>query len=673
MSSGPPQDLGADFLDDFYAECDEHLTAIRHGLTSLDHSVGRAEPDAAVVEKLFRNFHSFKGNAAIVGLRPAEELAHAAEDFLRQLSRGGAMVSTKGLDLLMSATQRLEQMVASHRAGENLPNATALCDALREISGTDAPPATTQSVPASEDSVQATLESKVEVARAQGKTLWQFRFSPHRDLDLRGVNVNSVRQRIARYGEILQSTPHVDSASSIVFEFIAALNETPADLAAWEADGIHVQPFESVAREPRPEQSDASSDTAAGPFVAPSHVVRVDLSRLDELMRITGEMVIHRARLDDQISRLLRPGAQTDPRSLQEISTALARDLRELREGIMRVRLVPVSEIFSRMPFVVRDLARDSNKQIRLTLTGQQTEIDKYIVERLKDPLLHLVRNCISHGIELPDERTAAGKDLQATIFLRASTTGDSVLIEMGDDGRGIDAEFVVRRAVEQGLPISSELNPNAILNLICQPGFSTRSETDRAAGRGVGMSVVQSVVRELGGTLALDSTPGKGTRFSLRLPLTLAIADVFIVSANELICAVPQSFVQEVLPLEPDAIRRIGGTEVIPYRDGILPLFRLRDMFRIDAALTSSQTVLVLRSERGSIGLAVDRIHGQREVVVRAIRDPLIQVPGVAGATELGDGRPVLILDAAELTSGVVRPNPGETPGARNTFAVAI
>ncbi len=664
MISNLSPELGAELLDDFYAECDEHLTAIRQALVSLEGSIGRAQSDPSTVEKLFRSFHSLKGNSAIIGLRPAEELAHAAEGFLRSLSRGNVTLTSEGLDLLMNATQRLEQVVATHRAGQPLPEIGHLVEQLGKLSGAPASPESSEtempSIAGSESLEDAS--NSMEEARAHGLGLWKFTFSPSRELDSRGVHVNSVRARIGEAGKILQATPHVGADGSVVFEFVAALRETPANISGWEEDGIAIGPFEPPAK-----AASISSDpeTTHGPFVAPSHIVRVDLSRLDELMRLTGELVIHRARLDDQLSRALARNSDMDLRSLQETNVALGRTLRELRENITRVRLVPVAEIFARMPFVVRDLARETGKKVRLTLSGQNTEIDKYLVERLKDPLLHLVRNSVTHGIERAEERTARGKPAQATIFLRASTMGDTVLIEVGDDGRGIDLPAVTRRAAELGLP-SPAGSDSALLNILCAAGFSTRDEADRGAGRGVGMGVVQNTVRELGGTLSLETKQDRGTKFSLRLPLTLAIADVFILSAHEQTCAVPQSFVQEVLQMTNAQVRRINNIEVIPYRDGILPLIRLRAMFGVGESAQATLPVLVLSTERGSTGLVVDHIRGQREVVVRAIRDPLLQVPGIAGATELGDGRPVLILDAAGLTSGIVRP-----PAKENSSSV--
>jgi len=671
MSLEVSPQFSPELLDDFYAECDEQLTAIRQALVSLEGSIGMAQPDASAVEKLFRSFHSFKGNSSIIGLRPAENLAHSAEGFLRELSRGSATVTGEGLDLLMTATQRLEHLVANHREKKPLPEVSSLVEQIGRLSAQG--PDSTRTAP--EQVAQPELTPQVEEARARGLGVWLFRFTPSRQLDQRGVNVNSVRARLGELGEIIQARPHVRSDGSVMFEFIAALEKTPVNLSAWEEDGIIVEAFEQAAgaapaigaRQTSPEPE------AQGPFVAPSHIVRVDLSRLDDLMRITGEMVIHRARLEDQINRVAGWDAGIDTHGLQEVNTALARTVRELRESIMRVRLVPVAEIFARMPFVVRDLARESGKKVRLVLSGEHTEMDKYLIERLKDPLLHLVRNSLSHDIENPEERVAAGKPAQATVFLRASTAGDAALMEVGDDGRGIDVEAVTRRANKLGLQVPAALDDRALLELICAPGFSTRDEADRVAGRGVGMAVVSNVVRQLGGQLSVETQRHRGVRFCLRLPLTLAIADVFILSAKDQTCAVPQSFVQEVLQMTHDQVRTVNRTEVIPYRDGILPLVRLRAFFGVENSAQTRLPVLVLNSERGRTGLVVDRIHGQREVVVRAIHDPLIQVSGVAGATELGDGRPVLILDPSALTGGIVRPPDNNNLSVSNSGALAL
>jgi len=474
-------------------------------------------------------------------------------------------------------------------------------------------------------------------------------------LDERGVNINSVRGRLSQRGEIIQATPQVRGEGSVAFEFVVGMKETPTEIADWEADGITAELLDQPNTTGRRETAPLLEHN---PFIAPSHVVRVDLPRLDDLMRIVGEMVIKRSRFEEEVNRLSRKGEALDIGALREVNVGLGRSLRELREGIMRVRMVPVAEIFARMPFVVRDLARESRKKARLTMEGQQTEIDKYLIEQLKDSLLHLVRNSFSHGVETPEERSAAGKPEEAVISLCAETTGDLVVITVGDDGRGISEKAILRRAQELGISIPEVVDNTALLEILCSPGFSTRTDADLASGRGIGMAVVKNTVRELGGTLAVETEEGRGSKFIIRVPLTLAIAETLIVSVQDQTCAVPQSYVAEVMPVTEEEIRKVNGVEVIAYREGVLPVMRLSSFFRLARKPQERMCVLVLNSDRGSSGLVVDRIHGQREIVVRPIRDPLIHSPGVAGATELGDGRPVLILDGAAFTSGAVRPN---------------
>jgi two-component system chemotaxis sensor kinase CheA len=506
------------------------------------------------------------------------------------------------------------------------------------------------------------LTERVEKARADGKLLWVYTFTPTKELHSAGINVSSIREELSSVGEIFKATPRVTGKEALAFEFLVASPHAPRDPAALQAQGVAVVPWQNDFEEPPDAPANAAGRSEPNPFLTPSHIVRVDLKRLDDLMRITGELVIHRSRLETQLNQANGSARRGDLRGVQEASGGLARSLRELREAIVRVRLVPVAQIFARMPFVVSDLATETQKKAKLRLEGQATEIDKFVIERLKDPLLHLVRNAFSHGVESPEEREAAGKPAEATIELSARTAGDSVIIRIKDDGRGISYEGIVERARKLGQPIPSTIDDQAILQMLCASGFSTREDTDRASGRGIGMTVVQAAIRELGGNLSLETEEGRGTQFTIRLPLTLAIADTLIVAAAGQKCAIPQSFVREILHTNESDVRIANGIEVIPYRDGILPIIRLAKIFRLAGRPKAKPCVLVVSSERGSVGLLTEEVLGQREVVVSALRDPLIQVPGIAGATELGDGKPVLILDAATLTAGSVRPPEGRS-----------
>ena len=330
----------------------------------------------------------------------------------------------------------------------------------------------------------------------------------------------------------------------------------------------------------------------------------------------------------------------------------LQRQLRDLREGVMRVRMVPIGQIFERMRFVVRGLQRESDKDVRLELTGHGIEVDKLLVERMMDPLLHMVRNAVTHGLEPAGERVASGKTPEGHLRLRASTEGEIVIVEIDDDGRGVDTEQVANRARALGLMEPSEtpdktIDSSRVLQLLCAPGFSTRQQADLGSGRGVGMTVVKTAISGLGGTLAMETRPGKGTRFTIRLPLTLAIMQALIMYLDDQPFAVPRSAIHEVLRVETHTVTK---DDVIPYRGGFLPIVYLHRLFGMPWKAENSFHVFVTGSEFTKVGIAVNRIAGQREIVVRPIEDSLVRVPGIAGVTELGDGRPVLILDVAAI-----------------------
>jgi two-component system, chemotaxis family, sensor kinase CheA len=670
LSEEKPSQFRAELLDDFFGEADEHLLNIRKALVNLEASVGKAQADAKIIEELFRNFHSFKGISALVGLASAEAVAHASEDFLRLIRSGTILVTAQGLEVLMAAAQKLEQIVVAFRQQKPLPGYESLVADLKvqcsQASPSAAAPPTAQDSGPSDPTLLTTLDE----ARSHGLLIWKYTFTPSQELNAHGVNINTVREELVKFAEILKSTSVVKGPGAIVFEFLVAARETPSDIAAWEAKGITVQLVAQQEPAPissSPHETPIAEDESHNPFLAPSHVVRVDLKRLDELMRITGELVIHRSRLDAQLARLNEGARQVDLRGVQEVSGGFARSLRDLREAIMRVRMVSVAEIFARMPFVVRDLSRQTQKKVQLKLEGQDTAVDKYLIERLKDPLLHLVRNSFSHGIETPAERRAASKPEEGVIELKAATIGDSVIIQIRDDGKGINPNAVLQHARKQGLEIPDTVDNAALLKILCAPGFSTRDDADRIAGRGVGMAVVYSALRELGGSLTMESEEGRGVQFTLTLPLTLAIAETILVKSAGQTCAIPQTFVREILHTTPSQIQNVNGIDAIPYRNGVLPVIRLAGIFGLNGVNKATMCLLVITSERGSVGLLAEEVLGQREVVVRALRDPLIQVPKISGATELGDGKPVLILDGVALTSGTVRPTERAHAGELN------
>ncbi len=391
------------------------------------------------------------------------------------------------------------------------------------------------------------------------------------------------------------------------------------------------------------------SEIQIEPSLTNANIVRVEMARLEELMRMVGELVTARSRQQNLFKQLKTVLPHQQWRLLQESNNQLERQLRSLHEGIMRVRMVPIGTAFERMKFVVRDLVKHNHKQIQLSLQGQDTQIDKITVDQLLDPLLHLVRNAVSHGIETPDERVRTHKPLQAQLTLKAETAGDAVIIQVTDDGRGIDLEYITQQARQRGL-IAPEIPIDHcnLLSILCQPGFSTQITPDHTSGRGLGMDIVRRTLSKMGGTLHMKTQKGIGTQFTLQLPLTLAIIDALIIQAGTQQYAIPQLSIQEVLEISPDNTTVFDNHEIIRNREKILLLIPLTRLFNtLQHTPTQPYYALLLND---NLAITVDRILGQQEIVVQGLTDPLLQVPGISGATELGNGKLILILDLATL-----------------------
>jgi two-component system chemotaxis sensor kinase CheA len=617
------------FLDDYFAEAEEHLVAIRQALLALEKSIGQARADGPIIEELFRSFHSLKGIAGMVDHRETESLAHDLESYLRALRDGDLVLSTEGMDLLIKGARALEDSIAARRANQAPRDTQAASAELQALINRESD----------------TAPAGAPAAASRGN--WLCVFTPSPELIARGINVDVIRARLREAGEITRATPMVTPQGAVAFEFELLGALTAEQVEEWKADCLHCAPLAPAAIVELEDEPAARQ----GALLSSGHYVRVDLTRLDELMRMIGNLVILRAKLDATLSRSERHLPPAHYRAIQEDADAIERELRELREGVMRVRMVPVGEIFRRMPFVVRDLARETGRSVNVVLSGQDTQIDKFLVERMMDPVLHLVRNAISHGVETPGVRLAAGKPPAATLRLSASASGQTVTIEIADDGQGIDAGRVVQRAKAAGLAVpAGPVDAATLLDLISAPGFSTRDESDHVSGRGYGMNVVRETLQELGGTIQLETEPGVGTRFLIELPLTLAITAAMIARVGDQIFAVPQSSVREVAEFETAAIHQLQGAEVVDFRGTPLPVIRLAQVLNLEASGAARLHAFIVGSGPSAVGLLVDRIVGHREIVVRSTADPLIRVDGITGATDLGDGRAVLILDATAI-----------------------
>lgn len=642
-----------EFLEDYFAECDEHLTIVRRNLLALERFVDKPRVDRGVLDELFRSFHSLKGLSGMVGLGEAEQLAHETESYLRALRDDEAVLGMEGLDALVAGTKMLEQVIGQRRSRAKISDISSIRTRLAGVvSKHPRVPATAGEHPIDLAFLSESEIAKILAAAGRGHRIWSFEFVPSAALAGRGVNVNTLRARLQETGELIHAAPRVLESGGIAFEFLMASAADESVFATWREDGITFSPLDASSYARASEIEAGDTQEVFQPSAAPSSFVRVDLARIDDLMRMVGEMVISRSHLDENLKRLENNLPAPEWRPLQDTNLRMERQLRDLREGVMRVRMVPIGEVFERMRFVVRDLARENHKNVKLEISGQHTEIDKLLVERMMDPILHLVRNAVSHGLESIAERAAKGKPAEGKLSLRAFTAGEMVVIEIEDDGKGIDKSDVATRARALGLiDAQATLETSTLLQLICEPGLSTRDEADRASGRGIGMAVVNNTVLGLGGSFELDTEVGRGTRFTIHLPLTLAIADALIVSVGGERFAITQSSVAEVMEVESSEVKTFENNEIIPHRGGVLSLMRLARLFNLQERAGHSFQVFVIGKGTSAVGIGVDRILGQREIVVRAINDPLIQVPGITGATELGDGRIVLIVDAAGLT----------------------
>jgi two-component system chemotaxis sensor kinase CheA len=644
------------FIEDYFSECDEHLAAARRVLLALESASAGGSPPPPLHD-LFRSLHTLKGLSGMVGDTGAERVAHALEDALRSAERGGADATSDPafLDLLFAGVEAIERCVAAHRAGEPSPDLEALLESLARVSGTPAQSAPAQAAPS------ASPVSPTSDARG---VVYEFEFLPSAALAARGVGVDAVRERLRTLGTLLDAKPRV-VPGGVAFDFRVALPAGVRPDDRWLDDGLRWTVAGTAAIATTDDDGRTASDETAraeaiasalqssftGGAGASASVVRVDLGRLDDVMRLVGDLVTCRSRLDEVTRQAgaMDPGALLDV--LDEINAGMERQLRQLREGVMRIRLVQVGEVFERLRFTARDAIRESGKQVRLVFHGQSTEIDKVVVDRMLEPLLHLVRNAVSHGIERPAERTAAGKPAEGTLSLRATASGDRIRIVVEDDGAGIDVDAVARRARARGLLADdAPLTDEHLLDVLCAPGFSTRDQADRTSGRGVGMDVVRSAVRALSGELSVESTAGRGTCFTIELPLSLMILDALLVDVGGQRMAVPQPALREVMQVDASDIVTFENNEVVRYRDGVLPIVHLARLFDFPAAHDARCYLLVVGSEAAPMGLRVDRLIGLREIVVHPVADPLVAMPGVAGATDLGNGQVSLILDTVAL-----------------------
>lgn len=693
----------SEYLGLFLDESRESLQALNASLLDLERDPADAEP----LTVIFRVAHSLKGMSATMGFEAMARLTHRMEEVLAKMRDDGAPVTPAISDALFACLDTLQEMV-DRVAEDNKEevDASAVMErlnavansadapaavAVAEVAATLAPPA----APALSDYERMVVSD----AHERGLVVVRVDVTFDEGCQLAAARAFMVVQELEAFGDLIKSEPPAESIEAgeveggVSFWIAAEAGAEPeeiraralavSEVATCEVEQLeHSEGDEAPTGEPVAEAVEAAPQApAAGEAAAPAPAraaaapaegraaraaattVRVGTDRLDALMNLMGEMVIQRTRLA-QLSGQYELG---DLRGAVEDMTRVTNDLQTL---IMQVRMMPVDAVFMRFPRMVRDLANTLGKQVELVISGEETELDRTVIDGLGDPLVHMLRNAVDHGLEKPEDRVAAGKDATGTVSLSARHAGSSVVIEVRDDGHGMDPDALRASVVRKNLmtqAAADALSDEEALQLVFMPGFSTAKVTTDVSGRGVGMDAVRTAITDLSGDVSISSTVGEGSSFTIRLPLTLAIIQALLVEAGGAedepgqVWAVPLEAIEETVIVAPEDTKPVGGLPCVVLRDSIVPLIWLRDCLNLDQLPDTQETggpikVVVVHSGSSRIGLVVDDLVGKQDVVIKHLPGFLGDVNGVAGATILGDGSVALILDVAALSAGVSR-----------------
>ena len=659
------------YLDLFIDESKEHLQAINERLLELE----KTPEDMSVVNDIFRSAHTLKGMSATMGFEDLANLTHQMENVLDGIRNRRLSVTPELLDVIFEAVDHLEAMISSIAAGgDGTRDVRRTVEHLKRIEQGEMPnKQAAREEPPLEHAYGEFEYYVLEQAKEQGFSVYEIRVRLRDDCLLKAARVYMVFEQLNEVGEIVKAMPPVEMLEEEQFDrefLVTVVSKAPADelqkrlMGISEIDDVKVSMLssnepsaesEKAAAPQQPaamEQAEAVQAEAEAPekqtAKQATKTIRVNIERLDMLMNLFEELVVDRGRLE-QISRELNHA------ELTETVERMSRISSDLQTIILNMRMVPVETVFNRFPRMVRQLARELGKKVRLDVIGAETELDRTVIDEIGDPLVHLLRNALDHGIEAPDVRAARGKPEEGTIQLRAYHSGNHVFIEIEDDGAGISREKVLKKAINRGIvsPEAAEhLTDEQVYELIFAPGFSTADHISDISGRGVGLDVVKSTIESLGGTVAVDSRPGQGSLFSIQLPLTLSIISVLLVQIAAETYAIPLSSIMETALIRKEDVFYVHNQPVIDFRGKVVPLVRLKDVFAVPGASDDSETVpaVIVRKGEKLAALAVDSFIGQQEVVLKSLGNYLSSVFAISGATILGDGRVALIIDCNAL-----------------------
>lgn len=665
------------YLDIFLEESKEHLGNLNQKLLDLEKNSG----DMSALNEIFRAAHTLKGMSSTMGFEDLADLTHHMEDVLVDFKEGVLQVEPISTDAIFKCFDRIQTIIEQIETGGNgeIDNSD-LIYILQSIKSGTTNSLNTEMINCEvvDDSVSDILTENAELtfqfsdydltvlreANTRGFKVLNLRIEVAPDSLMKSVRAFMVFKAIEEDSEIIKSNPSAQELEEGKFDnyfdiliisktdsqSIIKRLESISEIKVQSLTEIQVESL-TVAREPV--KTEAASISEADNLVGNKKVgkikqtVRVDIDRLDSLMNLVGELVMHKGRLQ-QI------GATEKITELNETIEQIDRISGDLQSVVMKVRMVPIEQVFNRFPRMVRDLSKDLNKEIDFLMEGKETELDRTVIDEIGDPLIHLLRNAIDHGIELPSERVKSGKPAKGTLMLRARHEGNNVYIEVEDDGAGINPERIIQKAVDKGLIGEREaegFSREEAIELLFAPGFSTADQVTDVSGRGVGLDVVKNKIEALNGEINVDSKLGTGTKFKIKLPLTLAIIQALMISVRNEIYAIPLSSVDETTIITEADIKMVQNQEVIMLRGNVLPLYRLGKLLEVpDEAANDDMYVVVVRRADKQIGLVVDSLIGQQEIVIKSLGKLLAGVPGIAGAIVAGDGNVRLILDIATL-----------------------
>ncbi len=670
-------------INDFLGEAEDIIESLNTDLITLEDNAETGDFDPDLLNGIFRGAHSLKGLSGMFGFDDISRLAHHMENLLDSLRLGKIQVSVGLVEVLYESLEKLTVLV--NGKGESSDFTLDVQPVLQRIE------AVLNGGPSQEENPLEALNIDPEVLSVlteyeEHRLLENAQKGHHIlrvkvDFDIVSFDqgLSDLTALLKAHGEVISTLPSAgDLTDRIAFQVIIGTKQGPE--AIRQVLGLEEAVVESMvgSSAPAPE-SVAEPVTPSPPTPAVqgggeeavaekkedlsvrsiSRTVRVDIDKLDVLMNIVGELVLSKSAISRLGDRLKEEGEREFGGELQKATRTLERRLEELQKGVMEVRMVPVAQLFDKMNRIVRKVAHEQGKKISLNLRGSDTELDKLIVEDLSDPLMHIIRNSIDHGIESPAERLAAGKPEHGTVCLWAAQKGNHVVLEIRDDGRGIDPEKIRRKAVEKGLiGKDATLSREQTYDLLFTPGFSTAEKLSDISGRGVGMDVVKNNIALLSGIIEMDSTVGEGTYMAITLPITLAIIKALIIRVCGKTYAIPITSVLETLMVDASSVRTIEKKDVIELRNSTLPLLRLGDVFRLGGEKKRKDRffVAVVGLAEKKIGIVVDELLGQQDVVIKSLGSSLSFIKGIAGAADLGNQKTILVLDVGGLMSEALR-----------------